>query len=951
MNRSKMLIGMLSGASVLTLAAAAHAQAPTPDANAVEAVVVTGSRVIQNGNNSPTPVTVVSTQQLLQNTPSTVADALYKLPVFATTSAQTRAGGAANGNTSANGLNLRNIGAARTLVLFNGQRVPEGNVDQLPQMLMQRVDIVTGGASAVYGSDAVAGVVNFIIDRNFNGLKVNAQTGVSKYGDGETWRLGIAGGKSFMDGRLHVEGSVERFNDPGIDSKLRRNLFRETYSMQGSGTAAVPYRLVTQSRLNNTSFFGKINASQSITGANIPNGPLNNQVFKINGVASPFVRGVAIPGTSTIESGGDGAYFYNSSLRSLLKNTQVFGRVDFELTDSVNIWAQGSYVDGHNRNNHETTEMRNYTLSGQNAFLAPQYRAANAAAGVNTMTFGKFFTEAPVKQAETFLETYMITAGLDGEFNAFGNEWRWELAGLTSRQKQNIQNPANLDNAKAIAGLDAVINPANGQIVCNVTLTNPGLYPGCVPINVFGLTSTTPEMYNWFLVKTDFTGISTLDSVNASVAGSPFATWAGPVQMAVSGEMRKNTLENRSNFQPTDRVNCTGLRFNGCQAGGTPFARWQSNTVATAPKASVTVKEIAIEADVPLLADLPLVESLNINGAARYTDYSTSGAVTTWKVGGDYHVNDQLNFRATRSRDILAPSVSQLFGPVSINPAGITDLHTGVNAVAPVVSRSNPNLRPEVANTITAGFVYRPAFIPNFSIAMDYYRIKIANGIGNVSGNNATVARQCEESNGTSTLCDLFVRPLPFSDRTPANYPTQILSQALNIASFYSRGIDTEVNYGFDAGPGRIALRGLMTYQPKQVSVTIPGTVALNAAGAAGLPSKRASLNFKYTQGPFSLDLLQRWHSGTRRSADPVQVYAVGNVPSNYTTDMTAAYNLEMLGGTNQLFLSVQNLFNKEPPPHSGTGGVASIPGLFPTTTNGDDLIGRYFTVGFRFRR
>jgi iron complex outermembrane receptor protein len=142
-----MLITMLGGVSALSLAAGAHAQAP--EAAAVEEIVVTGSRVIQNGNNSPTPVTVVSAQQLLQNTPSTVADALYKLPVFATTSAQTRNGGAANGNTSANGMNLRNIGAARTLVLFNGQRVPDGNVDQLPQMLMQRVDIVTGGASPV----------------------------------------------------------------------------------------------------------------------------------------------------------------------------------------------------------------------------------------------------------------------------------------------------------------------------------------------------------------------------------------------------------------------------------------------------------------------------------------------------------------------------------------------------------------------------------------------------------------------------------------------------------------------------------------------------------------------------------------------------------------------------------------------------------------------------------
>ena len=958
--KSKLMAAMLSGASVMSLAWAAQAQeAP---AASVEEIVVTGSRVIQNGNNSPTPVTVVSTQQLLQSTPSTVADALYKLPVFAGLPAQTRNPGNSGGNSGANSLNLRNIGAARTLVLFNGQRVPANNVDQLPQMLMSRVDIVTGGASAVYGSDAVAGVVNFIIDKNFNGIKVNGQTGVSKYGDGETWRLGVAAGKSFLDGRLHIEGSVEHFNDPGIFSKLVRQSGRDVYSMQGcipqpvngvtsaAGTAGNPYCLVKDTRISNTSFYGKINSSLNAAGQNVAGAPLTNQVFKVNGVASPFING-GLTGASTIQSGGDGAYFYNASFRTMLINTQYFGRADYELTDNVNVWVQGSYVDGHNKNNHETTEFRNYTLGGQNGFLAPQYRAANAALGVDRMVFGKMFQEAPAKQPESFLDSYIISGGFDGSFQMLGNEWKWEFAGLTSKQKQHTYNNANIDNQKAVAGLDAVINPANGQVVCNVTLTNPSLYPGCVPINVFGGTSTTQDQLNWFLVRTDFTTETRLDEVNASIAGSPFSTWAGPVQFALSGEMRKASQETDSNFQPTDKVDCTGLRFNGCQAGGAPLARWQSSVVARAGKASSSVREVAIEGDIPLLKDAPFAESLNLNGAARYTYYNTSGYVTTWKVGGDWHINSQLNFRATRSRDILAPSVAQLFGATSVTPSGITDLHTGVNAVAPVETRSNPNLKPEVANTITAGFVYRPDFVPGFSVAVDYYRIKIANAISNVTGNNATVARQCEASNGTSPLCDLYIRPLPFSDRTPANYPTLILASPLNIASFYSRGIDTEVNYGFEAGPGRVNLRGLMTYQPKQISVNLPGTTPLNAGGAAGLPSKRVNVNVQYVQGPFRVDVMQRWHNATRRNSDPVLVYALDKVPSNYITDLTFAYDVKMLGGTNQLFLNVQNLFNKEPPPHGAVGGSASVPGLFLATTNGDDIMGRYFTLGFRFRR
>jgi outer membrane receptor protein involved in Fe transport len=954
LSKAKFLAAMLSGVSVVAISMAAQAQeapaAAEAPASSVEEVVVTGSRIIQNGNNAPTPVTVVSTQQILTTTPSTLADAVKTLPVFAGYSAQTSNPGNSSQNSGANTLNLRSIGAGRTLTLFNGQRLPNGNIDQIPQMLISRVDIVTGGASAVYGSDAVAGVVNFIVDKKFNGLKINGQTGVSKYGDDQTWRLGVAYGGSFMDGRLHVEGSVEHFDDPGIFSKLTRQAGRDVYSTQGAGTAANPYRLVRDTRLNNTSFYGKI-----LTG------PLADQVFKVNGVASPFVHGIAT-GAGTVESGGDGAYFYNASLKTALDNTQYFGRADYELTDSINAWVQGSYVDGHNKNNHQTNEFRSYTLSGQNAFLAPQYRAMYAAANAlapagtpDTFTFGKMMQQAPVLQPESFTNTYIFSGGFDGKFQAFGKDWSWELQGLTSEQKVHTSNNANMDNQKAIAALDAVTNPANGQIVCRVTLTNPGLYPGCVPINVFGPTSESPESIAYIIQKTDFTTRNRLDEVNASVTGSPFDTWAGPVQIALSGEMRKTSVATTSKYLPTDKVDCTGLRFNGCQPNAqgviTPPARWVSNVVAASPKASQTVKEIALETDVPLLKDLPFVESFNVNGAARYTYYDTSGYVTTWKVGGDWNVNSQLKLRATRSRDILAPSVTQLFGAPAVNPSGITDLHTGFSSVAPVETRANANLKPEVANTVTAGVVYRPEWLENFSISMDYYRIKIANGISSVSGNNATVARQCEEANGTGPLCALYIRPLPFSNTTKDNFPTLILSQNLNIANFYSRGIDTEVNYNTNLGPGRFFLRGLMTYQPKQVTVNLPGTTPLNAAGAAGLPSKRVVVTGKYTQGPFAFDLAQRWHNKTRRSSDPVAIYADGPVPSFYTTDMTVSYDIKMAGGTNQLFLAVQNVFNKEPPPAGATGGSATVPGLFLATTNGDDFMGRYFTVGFKFKR
>jgi len=966
MRTKNLMIGyLLAGASMVAVAPAAWAQGAQPappagnnagatqmaaaetEAPAEIEMVVTGSRLLNSGTISPTPLTAVSTTDLLQTTPTILADALYKLPVFAGLPAQQRNPGNSGGNSGANALNLRSIGAERTLVLFNGQRLPVNNVDQIPQMLISRVDIVTGGASAVYGSDAVAGVVNFIIDKKFEGLKLNAQAGMSTYGDNFVQRYGIAGGKTF--GRLHLMGSVEHFNDPGIMSKLVRPWGRDVYSTQGAGTVANPFRSILNTRISNTSFGGKILASSP----GQPTNPLANQNFTTNGVLTPFVNGAAT-GASTIQSGGEGGFHKFASLKTKLVNTQVFGRADYELADNVNVWAQGTYVKTNNQNNHEVNEFRNYTISATNAFLSPAIQQTLATAGVRSFLYGKMLEQATPRQPESFLDTLNLAGGFDGKLNLGGSDWNWAIAGQISKEKQNTFNNANMDGAKAAAALDAVVNPANGQIVCRVTLTNPTAYPGCVPINVFGPTSESQAALDYVLLQTQFTRYTTLNAVNASFAGSPFSTWAGPVQLALSGEMREATVRVNSDFQPTDLVDCSTLpNFPGATRPlncSTTQARWVNNVVARLNKQSVSVKEFAIETDIPLLKDSAIAESLNVNGAARYTDYSASGVVWTWKVGVDWHINRDIRLRATRSRDILAPSVTQLFGAVVVNPSGITDLLTGVNGVAPVETRANPNLVPEVANTLTGGVVFTPSFLPNFSLSIDYYRIKIDNALANVTGNNATVARLCVESAGTSPLCALFQRPLGPTNTSAANFPTRIFAQPENIAAFLSEGIDTEVNYNFRAGEGRINLRGLVTYTMRQTTQTLPGTTVLDAAGAAGLPSLRATLNAQYSNGPFRFDWLQRYVNSSRRDADPVQVWAEGPVPARTYTDLSVSYDIKAFGGTNQVFLNVQNLFNTAPAVHGNTGGSSSVPGLFLATTNGHDIIGRYFTVGVRSR-
>ena len=302
--------------SLMATAAFAYAASPTPAAQAgteeLEEVTVTGSRVIANGNDSPTPVTVLSTEQLLLANPGNVTTAMQMLPTFMGSPTQ---GGQSSTNFQAV-MNLRGMGGSRNLVLFDGHRVMPTTLlgagisvgvdsNLIPTMLLKRVDVVTGGASAVYGSDAVSGVINYVVDNNFNGVKVNVQGGQSTYGDDKAYNIGVAAGTPLFGGRGHIEFSAQRINDPGIPDRFSRAWGRQVWSMQGSvvgstaaaGSAANPYALYSNARFSVTTFGGLINS-----------GVLADLQFAQNGVLSPFNHG-ARTGSSGAESGGDGAYY------------------------------------------------------------------------------------------------------------------------------------------------------------------------------------------------------------------------------------------------------------------------------------------------------------------------------------------------------------------------------------------------------------------------------------------------------------------------------------------------------------------------------------------------------------------------------------------------------------------------------------------------------------------
>ncbi|HEY0267034.1 MAG TPA: TonB-dependent receptor plug domain-containing protein, partial [Rhizomicrobium sp.] len=546
----------------------------------VESVVVTGSRVISDIANSPTPLTVVSTEQLLATTPSNVSDALNKLPVFQGSSSQATANNAGS-NQGGDFLNLRNFGAQRTLTLLDGMRMPSGNqngsvdVSTLPQMLMTRVDVVTGGASAVYGSDAVTGVVNFILDKNFDGVKYEGNGSISDYGDGAGYKAGVAAGTDLFGGRGHIEGSLEYFHNDGV-TKGSRPGGAAVYSSYGTGTAASPYTNIQQGRLNTESFGGKITCT---------NCAVNGQQFIANDQIGPFNNGtVPVPG-GQVSIGGDGVFVnQNQQVLAATKDAQAFARFSYNLDSDTTFWLQGTATQANVFNWFFPSQIdfgrQTTSFFKNNPYLPASQQALLGNNGLsdasNTFDMQKWLNNQPGRGTNSVSRDLVMSTGLNGEL--FG-KYAWDFHYTHGENRDSITGVNNGNNQYLDAARDAV-SDGNGGVTCYsdtaAAIAQFGnLYPGCVPINAFGPTSITDSAFHYWSRNTNAIVTNTLDDLAASVSGDVFDLPAGPVKVALSGEARWLAYDVNSNAQPTALVNCTGLRL--CS----PTQQlWDNNTIA-----------------------------------------------------------------------------------------------------------------------------------------------------------------------------------------------------------------------------------------------------------------------------------------------------------------------------------------------------------------------------------
>jgi iron complex outermembrane recepter protein len=957
--------------SVPVCAQQASAQAGGTPEN-VESVVVTGSRVISDAANSPTPITTVDTQQLLTTTPTNLADGLNKLPIFQNSGSE-RSLSSGGGNSSGDFLNLRNFGQQRTLVLLDGMRLPASNQDgsidvsTLPQILMSRVDVVTGGASSVYGSDAITGVVNFILDKNFNGVKYEANSGISEYGDGLKYKLNVAAGTDLFGGRGHIEGAVQYQHGDGVLQSARPVTAVTLASYNTGNTPNNPVTNILHGGQTNTTFSGLITCQ---------NCSVNGYEFGTPGVPTPANLGFIPAGQDSIASGGDGASVKSESIYGDTRNATAFGRFSYKLDNDTTFFTQVSLAQANVFNyffpsqQEPSRQTVNYyknnpflpaatqALLGNNSATDPNW----ATDGTNIFQVSEWYADPNRTRATNNVTRNIVsTTGVNG---VVFKDFAWDVHYTHGETRLSTTGLRNGNNQFHDAAQDAVVDPTTHSIVCYndtaAAIAQYGnLYPGCIPINTFGNNVTTDAQYNYWSRSTHFSETNIMDDMAADISGDVFQLPAGPVKVALAGEMRWLDYTINSDASPTAVVNCTGLRLCGNAAGTGPVNQatvtqtlWDNNTVPST-HASENVWEFSGEIGVPILKDLPLVENLDADLAGRYTNYSISGAVETWKVGLDWHVNDSVRFRGTTSVDIRAPTLNDLYSPTVSSSGPFLDPLTQFNPGGiQTLSGGNPNLAPEASRTYTGGVVLTPSFIPGLTMSVDYYQIKLKNAITSISGSNAAIANICIASGGSSPFCSLYVRPFPYTNTTPANYPTLLKSESLNAAFNVTEGEDYEIDYGFDMADidnslaGVFNLRALLNVAPVNTTSSFSGA-PLNYTTN---PKGHATLFGNYALGDWSVDAQWHWFSGGNNTSvfGPGQTFFAQNRYGSFSTmDFTLTKKIAFDDGTiMSAYFNVQNAFDSVPPYTVGDSGNPGA--VFGGTPQGEDLMGRYFTIGVR---
>ena len=939
----------LAGMSLIAVAPAMAQQTAPQAAEDNDVVVVTGTRIAREGYVSSSPITTIDADELSLKQPIDVEEVLRSMPQFL----PGNGGQVNNGSSGTSTLDLRGLSTPRTLPLIDGKRMvafdPNGlfDVTAIPLALLERVDVVTGGASAVYGSDAVAGVVNFILNDDFQGVQLDTTYSITDHGDGETENIQGTIGAGFDDGRGNVVLSMGYANKEAV------------YQTRGPGSATPGNSFTT-----------------TPTATDAP-GPLGDAQFANNGDLVAFYQGFDFNPQNLYQSPQKRWNATALAKYAFNDNVEAYSRFIYSASTSApQLASSGTFgfsFDVPLNNPFLSTQASNYFAANN-----PIAACSNAAAGncVNVPLYWRGVAVGP-RQYSFQYDTFQGLVGLRGDFLG----WDWDIAaahGETSlqRQQNNDLDAAKVQQALFASSTTTCFDPSNG----------------CAPLNLFlPSTAIIPAALDFIRLNLQVQSLTTQDYVTGSISRdlgdfkSPMAS--SPIAVSLGFEYRDESADYRPD--------------SASQSGASPGF---GPTLPT--RGRYDVSEYFGEAIIPVVENAPFAESINVELGYRTSDYSTSGNVESYKYGADWAPISDIRFRTMFQRAVRAANISELFSPFN---AGTGDLlidpcangsagspltgqlralciATGVPQAAidggtitqPTSGQVNaffggdPNVTPEEADTVTFGVVWQPSFLPGLAVTLDYYDITVDNAISirpnyDIVDGCYNVARNPTMSAADGD-CSIITRN-PTSGKIQGDLIYGIEQITQNIGDVHAEGIDYSVRYEWDLGQWgglEAALDG--TYVMDSSYAPAPDAARVDCVGhygkQCGLPSTVSGSTggptpehhfvqrTTWTFGDFDVSYLWRYIAGS--TVDPTQG-PNSSIPAGFRTTGESAtipdYNYIDLAASWQitdwakLKFGIANVTDEEAPfVETETGSTPYNSGnTYPSTY---DVLGRVFTFG-----
>ena len=955
------------GAAVAALSGLAFTSAQAQDTQRIE---VTGSRILSPNALSPAPIQVLTSADIAASGAVNLQDLILKSPVFGTPGISRTNSNFITSSVGVATVDLRNLGSDRTLVLVNGRRYVAGisgsatvDLNTIPTDFIERVEVLTGGASSSYGSDAVGGVVNIILKRSIKGVQLDASIGQSERDDDKLKKFSASFGANSGDGRTRLMGHFSASEQGAVYSANRDisavDSFSKALAVSGDPadlfiqTAPFYSSFAPQGRF----FYKGGNKTFDANGNLIPfstNGPAGDGVGA-TGYNRNAIRTIAVP-TKRLLFAAKGEHQFGPSATGVFEATyaatKTTSRLEPFAVDSTGgtnpIYAGGGYV---------PAEFMIDGVAVKNPIIPNalfNLMADRNGDGLKDYNFTRRLSDIANRGNTANRDTFRLLTGVKGDLSP---TWAYDTYVSYGFTKESQNGTGQVNAANFRYALEAIPD-AYGNPICRDAVARAS---GCVPVNVFGANTISPEAAKYIHAPSTLSTRVTQTFAGATLSGEPFNVAAGPVGMAFGAEYRKETSSDVA-----DALTQLGQNLGNARP---------------VTSGSFDVKEVFAEARLPLLKGLAAVKSLDATAAVRVGSYSTGSDTTSWNAGIDWGVNSMFRARATSAVSTRAPNIGELFqGPSQTFPTGLVDPCVGVTATSTGAiaeaclkdagvraniaengsftltqadlqgisgfNKGNPNLRPEKGRSTTIGLVITPALptgMGNVAFTLDYYKIQIADAI-NLPGRQFQLT-QCY--GGDPSFCKDITRRQTAVGANSAGAIAVINASAENTGGQYDEGVDLTANYATRLGGGQFTSRISYTRLLKAWTKTTPEAERDYSTGEVGAAKDRWTLNLGYDIGSWGIKSSVTY-VGKSYIDDQFMIgnefpKEAGKVAAKTYTDAQVTYTQ----GKAQFYAGVNNLFDTKPPvipsgvPGNNTG-VETAAGTY-------DAIGRRYYLGVRY--